>query len=323
MTITLDGLEFDIEDFVGDDGLGHTEELASTTGLISGQTYPAEPRFPNRIFRALLNQLAADNATTSTTSHNISTGSKTFTLASPILNVGEFCIIASTADVTKYLYAQVTSKTGDDATVNVISTNGSGTGITSWSVLGGAGIRGAAGSNGADGADGFGVPTPQANKYGAIPVQNNADDNYEQLAQGTDGQVLKSSGADALPVWTTPVYQESCEIPSNASGSTTIGNGDYVIGYSNLAKTLTKAALLSKAGTANITLYLSPNRTSASGTAITGGAFTVSTAVDENSLTANNTITAGTGQYLVAKVESAAALEAVAVELSYTKKVGE
>lgn len=146
MSITLDGFTFELDNFVGDDGLGHADIQAATTGAISGATYPEEPLFPDRIFRAFLNQLAVDNATTSNTSHNISTGSKTFTLAQQILSVGEFVVIASTAGPSNYLYGQVTAISGNDATVNVTAIAGSGTAITSWSVKGGAGIQGATGS---------------------------------------------------------------------------------------------------------------------------------------------------------------------------------
>ena len=47
---------------------------------------------------------------------------------------------------------------------------------------------------------GLNLPTPVASKYGAILVQNNADDGFDLLtSQGTSGQVLTSNGADALP----------------------------------------------------------------------------------------------------------------------------
>ena len=46
-TITLDGLTFTLDDFVGDDGLGHAEILSSTTGS-SGASYAQEARFPDR-----------------------------------------------------------------------------------------------------------------------------------------------------------------------------------------------------------------------------------------------------------------------------------
>jgi len=47
---------------------------------------------------------------------------------------------------------------------------------------------------------GLNLPTPVASKYGAILVQNDADDGFDLLtSQGTSGQILTSNGADALP----------------------------------------------------------------------------------------------------------------------------
>lgn len=44
------------------------------------------------------------------------------------------------------------------------------------------------------------LPTPAANKYGAIAVQNSTDNGLDYItSQGTSGQVLLSNGADALP----------------------------------------------------------------------------------------------------------------------------
>lgn len=44
------------------------------------------------------------------------------------------------------------------------------------------------------------LPTPAANKYGAIAVQNSSDNGLDYItSQGTAGQVLVSNGADALP----------------------------------------------------------------------------------------------------------------------------
>ena len=47
---------------------------------------------------------------------------------------------------------------------------------------------------------GLNLPTPVASKYGALLVQNDADDGFDLLtSQGTSGQILTSNGADALP----------------------------------------------------------------------------------------------------------------------------
>lgn len=48
------------------------------------------------------------------------------------------------------------------------------------------------------------LPTPSANKYGAIAVQNSTDNGLDYItSQGTSGQVLVSNGADALPSFQT------------------------------------------------------------------------------------------------------------------------
>tara|TARA_R110000787_G_scaffold5761_2_gene20719 strand:+ start:11494 stop:12030 length:537 start_codon:yes stop_codon:yes gene_type:complete len=43
------------------------------------------------------------------------------------------------------------------------------------------------------------IPTPTASGFGQLIAQNDADNGYEFIAQGTSGQVLTSNGADALP----------------------------------------------------------------------------------------------------------------------------
>jgi len=49
------------------------------------------------------------------------------------------------------------------------------------------------------------LPTPTASKYGALVVQNDADNGFDLLSnQGTSGQVLTSAGADTIPTWETP-----------------------------------------------------------------------------------------------------------------------
>lgn len=46
------------------------------------------------------------------------------------------------------------------------------------------------------------LPAPVANKYGAMVVQNNADDGFDLITgQGTTGQLWVSNGSDALPTW--------------------------------------------------------------------------------------------------------------------------
>lgn len=144
MSITLDGLDFELADFTGTDGLGHTETQAGTTGT-SGATYPAEPLFPERLFRAALNQLGLGLFTTSNSSVSIGTGSKSFTLASSVgIQVGAWVTITSTASSANYMFGQVTGIVGLVYTVNVTTTGGSGT-IASWNFQV-SGVQGVAGS---------------------------------------------------------------------------------------------------------------------------------------------------------------------------------
>lgn len=129
--ITLDGLDFDVADFVGEDGLGHVQVLPATTGA-SGAAYPAEARFPNRVFRAALNQLGQGLYSTSTSSVAIGTGSKSFTLATSVqITDGAFVLVTDQTNDANYMYGQVTSVVGLVYTVNVTATGGSGT-IAAW-----------------------------------------------------------------------------------------------------------------------------------------------------------------------------------------------
>lgn len=45
------------------------------------------------------------------------------------------------------------------------------------------------------------LPAPVASGFGRLTVQNDADDDYEHLAQGTNNQILKSNGSNALPAF--------------------------------------------------------------------------------------------------------------------------
>ncbi len=205
------------------------------------------------------------------------------------------------------------------------------------------------------------IASPQANKYGALLVQNNADDGYDLLSsQGTAGQVLTSGGADALPTWGTAFTDEQVQdavggiLTDTATIDLTYSDGantitadvkdaslergkftdtarqidssalipgaltarDYIVGYYNETVTLSGGDMQSGAGTGTVELYLSSNTTSASGTIITGGSFSVSTTVDENTFTAANTVTAGTPRWVIAKCTAATGLENVAINVT-------
>lgn len=135
MTITLDGLSFDISDFTGSNGLGHTETQDSTTGA-SGEAYPEEKLFPDRVFRALLNQISIGQMSTSTSSHSVSTGSKVFALSSPVVyGKGAYVEIASISSAAILLHGRVTAVSGLNYTVDVTHTEGAGSGVTDWVIM--------------------------------------------------------------------------------------------------------------------------------------------------------------------------------------------
>lgn len=78
---------------------------------------------------------------------------------------------------------------------------------------------------------------------------------------------------------------------------------DYAVMYFTFAAQLLEVDYITAEGGGDIELYISPDRTSASGTLITGSNLTLSAATLANAdLTANNVI--ARGQYVVAKVAS-------------------
>lgn len=175
--ITLDGLDFDAADFASAaNPLGHREVLAATTSLY-GYVYPQEARFPNRIFRAMLNEIdrlqalweaavtdaeaaaatalaVASNApsTTSATSQTIvGSGSVTFSiddeLSAAPLQVGMYAAIISNASAANRMWGLVsavqanTAPVKDTATIDILVGTGSGT-FADWTIIGNTGERG-------------------------------------------------------------------------------------------------------------------------------------------------------------------------------------
>ena len=57
MSITIGGLTFQLSDFVGSNGLGHTKTQSATTGT-GGEDYPEETLFPDRVYRAMQFELS-------------------------------------------------------------------------------------------------------------------------------------------------------------------------------------------------------------------------------------------------------------------------
>lgn len=83
----------------------------------------------------------------STTSLLIETGSKVFTVSSGLgLSAGQFVLAVSDADVSNYMFGQITSYTGTNLTVDVQAIGGSGT-YADWTITL-IGIRGIAGPAG-------------------------------------------------------------------------------------------------------------------------------------------------------------------------------
>lgn len=283
--ITLDGLDFDVADFVGEDGLGHVQVLPATTGA-SGAAYPAEARFPNRVFRAALNQLGQGLYSTSTSSVAIGTGSKSFTLATSVqITDGAFVLVTDQANDANYMYGQVTSVVGLVYTVNVTATGGSGT-IAAWNFQ-------VSGVRGVDGT----------------------------VADGDKGDITVSSSGTVWTIDSGVVDRDNLttaarEIDSTALIPSNMAVGEYIVGYYNETLTIAAGDMQSAAGTGTIDLYLSTDGTVAGGTIITGGSFSVSTTVDENAFTAANTITAGTPRWVVADVTAATGLQNVVINVT-------
>jgi len=108
--------------------------------------------------------------------------------------------------------------------------------------------------------------------------------------------------------------------PQNGSLAGKIIEGDYVIGYIDYDSTLSGGSYDPDEGSATIELYLSANKTSASGVAVTGGSFSVSAGTpDSNTFTGNNTVASGSPRYVVAKVTSATTLKNAKGSIMLTK----
>ncbi len=254
---------------------------------------------------ALNDQLAAlagEQITTSTTSRTIASGTLTFTTADNLdtdVILPDQCNVKiySAGDITKYMFATVTSAVGTALTVSVYSTNGSGT-FADWVIF----REGRAGTTVLDIA-GLSIITidPAADH---IPFRD------------VSGSANGKATPNAIVNLATVVEHDTCVI-NNVLTVT-----DYVIGYFDFTCTLTNVEMISSAGTGTVVLYLSPNRTAASGTAITGGSVNVSTTKATASLTSNNTVTSGTSRYLIAQCTASSSLADVVVALRFTKTGG-
>jgi hypothetical protein len=136
--------------------------------------------------------------TTSTTSHSIGTGSKTFTVESGLaLSIGQSIIVAY--DASNKMEGTVTSYSGTDLIVNITSVTGSGGPYTSWSISlsgapgpqGATGLTGATGNTGLQGATGA---TGNTGSQGATGATGNTGSQGATGATGNTG----SQGATGL-----------------------------------------------------------------------------------------------------------------------------
>jgi len=98
--------------------------------------------------------------------------------------------------------------------------------LPSWSFLGGSVL-----------------PTLSPNEEGTLVVQNDTDDGFETIAQGTSGQVLTSQGEDALPTWVTPSGGELPPLSADKRGTliaqNATDNGFQTIGQGSGGQVLT------------------------------------------------------------------------------------
>lgn len=135
---------------LGGDGSTVTDDANATTGLANGghrtRFVPALQQTVNMAATAVSSaasaQASAQSAlnypntqATSTTSHDIGTGSKTFTLAQTgkAFVVGTYVQIVSTASPGAWLVGAVTAFSGTSLTVQVVGFSGAGT-FTSWTI---------------------------------------------------------------------------------------------------------------------------------------------------------------------------------------------
>ena len=172
-------------------------------------------------FQAFMEALLAENAgilaaalgaTTSASSHSVTTGSKVFVMADERpYGVGAFVLVARTSDPTTWLFGQVTARSTTSLTVDVAEVHGSGGPYTDWTVTasgpkGTTGETGPAGADGEDGVDGentigyVGVAggtadalTGSATPKPAVTLQTGEEENTGPATY--NGQAIQKNGA--------------------------------------------------------------------------------------------------------------------------------
>lgn len=157
----------------------------------------------------------------------------------------------------------------------------------------------------------------------ASPTVNYMTGTVTSYNSGTGALVFVSEvvyGSGTYAAWSISVTSDAVYVQNETSRihNTVSVNRDYVVGYIDFDTTLTNLAIRSNVGTGTIEAYLSSDETSASGTLITGGTFSVSTTVDSNALTAANVVTAASPKYLVLKCTASTSMQDVTVALEYT-----
>lgn len=207
MSVVLAGETFALEDFRG---LGHSETLDA-----SG-TRPAEPRFPDRIFARLLEEieaakedLASGMVSTSASSVEIGVDDPaTFVIADVLpIFAGIRGMAVDAANVNNYVFFQITTWTEGTKTavVNVTNTGGSGT-ITDWNLVFGVGDTGPEGT----------PPDADTSTKGLVELATDAE-----TITGTDtNRAVTAAGLkarlDVVKTWQKLIYIETVE------------EGDYV-----------------------------------------------------------------------------------------------
>lgn len=125
-SLTLAGVTFTITEFADRGWLDQIEVNGATYNRILG------------LFAAGMQDLGKALNTTSSTSHDVSTGAKVFAMAEAVpFAVGAVVKISQTsAPTTNWMIATVTARSGTSLTVSVAAgdTQGSGTGITDWTI---------------------------------------------------------------------------------------------------------------------------------------------------------------------------------------------
>lgn len=168
-----------------------------------------------------------------------------------------------------------------------------------------------------------GAATLNISGLGAKAIRKNFDEVLvaNDIKTGQLIQVAYEAGTDRFQMMNNPGNIITTE-RANALIANTLAVQDYVIGFFDYDCLLSYASLISESGTGTISLYLSSDRTSASGTVITGAsALSVSSTISQNSLTANNTVSSASPKYLIAKCTASTSLKNTVVSMKIVKNM--